>query len=88
MIHKFHYKKNIHNFSHKIEVMEGDIVKTENDGDKLYRVSCIHDSDLKVFDFGCCVIIAQNAEVPNGYNSYPIRGLVFVERKFWDPDHF
>jgi hypothetical protein len=88
MIHKLYYKPSINgDKSHKIEIMEGDIVKVDVKGDKLYKVVHLYDSDLRPLLFYRCGIIDVDTFM-EGYDSIFGGNLIFVEREFYDPDHF
>jgi len=88
MIHKLYYKPSINgDKSHKIEIMEGDIVKVDLKGDKLYKVVHLYDSDLRPLLFYRCGIRDLDTFM-EGYDSIFGGNLIFVEREFYDPDHF
>jgi len=82
MIRKLHYSSES---NHKIEVLENDIVKVLGN-ETLYKIELVHNSDIS-FNFGCCYIINIDTYT-DGYESIPVSDLVFVDRKFYDPDHF
>lgn len=85
MRHKLYYRPSI-NTGYEIEILENDIVKIDDEGDELYRVVYIQDSDLNPMTFYCCAII--NAACTKGYDNIFGGKLIFVDREFYDPDHF
>lgn len=88
MIHKLYYKPSINgNNSNLIEIMEGDIVKVDGKGDKLYKVFHLFDSDLRPLLFYRCGITDVDTFM-EGYDSIFGGQLIFVDREFYDPDHF
>jgi hypothetical protein len=88
MIHKLYYKPSINgDKSHKIEIMVGDTVKVDGKGDKLYEVIYLHDSDTKPLLFYRCSIRDKDTFI-EGYDAIFGGKLVFVDREFYDPDHF
>ena len=88
MIHKLYYKPSINgNKSNLIEIMEGDTVKVDGKGDKLYKVIHLYDSDLRPPLFYRCGIIDLDTFM-EGYDSIFGGELIFVDREFYDPDHF
>jgi hypothetical protein len=70
---------------HKVEVFENDIVKKLGQ-ETLYKVLMVHNSDTN-FNFGTCHIINMETYT-EGYKSFPVSELIFVEREFYDPEHF
>jgi hypothetical protein len=79
MIRKLKYKDTA------IEVLEGDIVKVPYN-DKTYTIRCVQKSDYSL-DFGTAYII-NNKEYTDGYKTIPVSNLIFIDRDFYDPDHF
>ena len=79
MIRKLKYKDTA------IEVLEGDIVKVPYN-DNTYKIQCVQNSDYS-FDFGTAYII-NNKEYTDGYKTIPVSNLIFIDRDFYDPDHF
>jgi hypothetical protein len=82
MIKKLHYSTED---KYKVEVLENDIVKVLGK-ETLYKIECVHNSDIG-FYFGTCAIIDIDTYT-EGYVTIPISDLVFIEREFYDPDHF
>ena len=70
---------------HKVEVFEDDIVKILGK-ETLYKIHVVNNSDIS-FNFGTCYIIDIDT-FTEGYESIPISKLVFIDREFYDPDHF
>jgi hypothetical protein len=70
---------------HKVEVLEDDIVKVLGK-ETLYKIECVHNSDIS-FYFGTCAIIDIDTYT-EGCETIPISDLVFIDREFYDPDHF
>jgi hypothetical protein len=68
-----------------IEVLEGDIVKVPYN-DKTYTIQTVQNSDYSL-DFGTAYII-NNKEYTDGYKTIPVSNLIFIDRDFYDPDHF
>ncbi len=88
MIHKLYYKPSINgDIGYKIEILEGDIVKIDEEGEELYRVLSIQDSDLNPMTFYRCAI-RDVVTYTKGYDSIFGGKLIFVDREFYDPDHF
>lgn len=79
MIRKLKYKDTA------IEVLEGDIVKVPYN-DKTYTIRTVQKSDYSL-DFGTAYII-NNKEYTDGYKTIPVSSLIFIDRDFYDPDHF
>lgn len=79
MIRKLKYKDTT------IEVLEGDIVKVPYN-DKTYTIRTVQKSDYSL-DFGTAYII-NNKEYTDGYKTIPVSNLIFIDRDFYDPDHF
>lgn len=67
------------------EVLEGDIVKVSYN-DNTYTIQCIQNSDYS-FDFGTAFIL-NNKTFDDGYKTIPVSDLIFIDRDFYDPDHF
>lgn len=89
MIHKLYYKPSINgNSEHRIQILVNDIVKIHGEGDELYRVTHIKDSDINMFEFYCCAIVDVATGYTKGANNIFGGRLVFVDREFYDPDHF
>lgn len=88
MRHKLYYKPSINgDTEYKIEILENDIVKIDGEGDELYKVIYIQDSDLKPMTFYHCAI--RNVDTfTKGYDNIFGGKLIFVGREFYDPDHF
>jgi hypothetical protein len=85
MIFEFKYKKvESKLIKHKVQVMEGDIVKIPNN-EKNFKIDIIHNSDMSLY-FGSCYIISDDGV--DVYESMHISNLTFVTREFEDPDHF
>ncbi len=81
MIRKLKYKDTV------IEVLEGDIVKVSyNYNDNTYKICCVQNSDYS-FDFGTAAIL-NNKTFDDGYKTIPVSDLIFIDRDFYDPDHF
>jgi hypothetical protein len=81
MIRKLKYKDT------NIEVLEGDIVKVSyNYNDNTYKICCVQNSDYS-FDFGTAFIL-NNKTFDDGYKTIPVSDLIFIDRDFYDPDHF
>jgi hypothetical protein len=70
---------------HKVEVFEDDIVKVLGK-ETLYKIHVVNNSDIS-FNFGTCYILDIDT-CTEGYETIPISKLVFVDREFYDPDHF
>jgi hypothetical protein len=88
MRHKLYYKPSINgNSEHRIQILVGDIVKIYGEGDALYKVTHIKDSDINMFEFYRCAII-DIATRTYGANNIFGGKLVFMDREFYDPDHF
>lgn len=88
MIHKLYYKPSINgNSEYKIQILVDDIVKIYGEGDELYRVTHIKDSDINMFEFYRCAIIDVATGTKGAHNIFG-GSLVFVDREFYDPDHF
>lgn len=88
MIHKLYYKPSINgDTGYKIEILVDDIVKIDGEGEELYRVIYLQNSDLNPMTFYRCAIrdVATNTK---GYDSIFGGKLIFVDREFYDPDHF
>lgn len=68
-----------------IEVLEGDIVKVPYN-DKTYTIHGVQKSDYSL-DFGTAYIV-NNKEYTDGYKTIPVSNLIFIDRDFYDPDHF
>jgi hypothetical protein len=78
MIIKLKYKNT------NIEVVEGDTVKVPYN-ENIYTIQSVQNSDCS-FDFGTAFII--NKEYTDGYKTIPVSNLIFIDRDFYDPDHF
>lgn len=88
MRHKLYYKPSINgNSEYKIQILVNDIVKIHGEGDELYRVRHIKDSDINMFEFYCCSIIDVATRTKGADNIFGGE-LIFVDREFYDPDHF
>jgi hypothetical protein len=62
------------------EILEGDLVKTVMyNKDKIYKVEGLNT--------GSCYIIDIDT-FSEGYKNIPAEYLIFVDRDFYDPDHF
>ncbi len=86
MIHKLYYKPSINgNKSNLIEIMEGDTVKVDGKGDKLYKVIHLYNSDLRPLLFYRCGIRDLDTFM-EGYDSIFGGELIFVDREFDDTD--
>jgi hypothetical protein len=86
MIRKLHYlgaESKI--VKHKVEVFENDIVKVLGK-ETLYKIHVVNNSDIW-FNYGTCYILDIDT-FTEGYESIPISKLVFIDREFYDPDHF
>lgn len=64
-----------------------DVVKIDGRGEGLYRVTHLKDSDINMLEFYRCAII-DVATGTKGYNNIFGGNLIFVDREFYDPDHF
>jgi hypothetical protein len=86
MIRKLHYLDAESKLvKHKVEVFEDDIVKILGK-ETLYKIHVVNNSDIS-FNFGTCYILDINTYT-EGYETIPISKLVFIDREFYDPDHF
>ncbi len=89
MIHKLYYKPSINGGDnrHKIQILLDDIVKIDGKGEELYRVVHLKDSDINMLEFYCCAIIDVATGI-KGYDNIFGGNLIFIDREFYDPDHF
>jgi hypothetical protein len=83
-----HYKPSINGGgSYKIEILIDDIVKIDGEGEELYRVVYLQNSDLNPLTFYRCAIRDVDT-CTKGYDNIFGGNLIFVDREFYDPDHF
>ena len=88
MIHRLYYKPSINSDNgYKIEILIDDIVKIDGEGEELYSVVHLNDSDINMLTFYRCVI-RDIATGMKGYDNIFGGNLIFVDREFYDPDHF
>ena len=88
MVHRLYYKPSINSDNgYKIEILIDDIVKIDGEGEELYRVVHLKDSDINMLTFYRCVI-RDIATGKKGYDNIFGGNLIFVDREFYDPDHF
>ena len=79
----FYYKSDS---EYKVKVIVGDKVKVSSSKkDMIYEIKSINDMSMS-FDFGTCFVMDET--YTEGYYSIGISDLIFIDRDFYDPEHF
>jgi len=79
----FYYKSDS---EYKVKVMVGDKVKVAlYSKDMIYKIKSINMSTWH-YNYGTCFVMDETCA--EGYYSIPISDLIFIDRDFYDPEHF